>query len=281
MYVIPRKVSLSRRIYRFFNASVREEILLEFELLMLAFATGLNDASTYSEYRVFTANHTGNTILLAVGITEASADNVPSAYPVHLTLVALSLSMFLIGAMIQGQLGNFIGCRKRWWLITNNVIQTFLVLTASLIQARNGGWGSGPIRSDSTALMLANSAALGPYVVALLALSAGGQVGMARSLQMTEISTANATSTYVDILIDSDLFRLQNRKRNRRVLFLASLTAGSFAGGAAYQTIGSGRTLFCSAIGKVVVTILLLLNPGTNDDEDASESQHKKRRKIK
>jgi hypothetical protein len=39
-------------------------------------------------------------------------------------------------------------------------------------------------------------------VISLLAFSSGGQVAMARGLQVTEITTAMATAAYVDIFID-------------------------------------------------------------------------------
>src|SRR5277367_3374259 len=106
-------------------------------MLMLAFATGLNDASTYSEYRVFTANHTGNTLLLAVGVTENSSHQPPvGKIPIPLNLIAISLSMFIVGSSITGQLGNLAGSRQRWWLLLNNFFQMLLFLTASMLQAR-------------------------------------------------------------------------------------------------------------------------------------------------
>ena len=59
------------KLRKFLKTEVADDTLLEAELLALAFATGIGDATTYSEFRVFTANHTGNTILLAVGVTES------------------------------------------------------------------------------------------------------------------------------------------------------------------------------------------------------------------
>lgn len=270
MYPPRPRLSPKRKFLRFINAQIRENVVLEAELLMLAFATGINDASTYSEFRVFTANHTGNTILLAVGVTESSSGNTLPLYPVHFQLVAISLAFFVLGAFIPGQLGNLVGRRRRWWLILNNIVQTLLVFTASLIQAHRYGswdWYHGPVKSTSEESSNVGGGYPGLVIVPLLAFSAGGQVCMARSLQMTEITTANATSTYVDTLIDSELFRLSNRKRNRRILFLISLTSGSFAGGFAYQSFGSAMTLLCSAIGKLVVSLAFFINDGIEDDE--------------
>jgi hypothetical protein len=90
-------------------------------------------------------------------------------------------------------------------------------------------------------------------VIALLAFSSGGQVAMARSLNITEITTAMATAAYVDLFIDQKLLKWRNRGRNRRALFLIMLFAGSFAGAFAYKTMGSPFVLLMSSVGKVVV----------------------------
>jgi uncharacterized membrane protein YoaK (UPF0700 family) len=252
-----RRDSLRRKLYTFLRTDVREDLLLEAEMLVLAFATGIGDATTYSEYRVFTANHTGNTLLLAVGVTENSSNQPPvGKIPIPLNLIAVSLSMFIVGSSIAGQLGNLAGVRQRWWLLLNNFFQMLLFLTASMLQTRYSGWDSGP---RSTEL---DTGAVSTGVVTLLAFAAGGQVALARSLNMTEITTANATSCYVDLMIDKRLFERKNRRRNRRILFIASLCGGSFAGGFAYQKYGSSITLFISAVGKVAVTIMLFFNKG-------------------
>lgn len=76
---------------------------------------------------------------------------------------------------------------------------------------------------------------------------------MARSLDITEITTAMATAAYVDLFIDPRILRQKNRKRNRRALFLVMLFAGAFAGAFAYKRLGSAFTLLMSAVGKLVV----------------------------
>ena len=108
--------------------------------------------------------------------------------------------MFILGALCAGQLGALVGSRQRWWLIANNLFQFGLVFGASMVQAYLPGWDSAP----ATELIIDKWSM---WVVGLLAFSAGGQVAVARSLHMTEITTANATSAYVDLLIDENLFR--------------------------------------------------------------------------
>jgi hypothetical protein len=58
---------------------------------------------------------------------------------------------------------------------------------------------------------------------------------MVRAMKVTDIITANATSAYVDIFIEVNLFKFHNRARNRRFLFSLSLCAGSFASVFAYR----------------------------------------------
>jgi len=252
-----RRNSRKARLYTYLTTDIREDLLLEVELLSLAFATGVGDATTYSEYRVFTANHTGNTILLAVGAAESKSSNPPvNGIPIPLKLIAFSLTMFILGGWATGQMGNRFGRRQRWWLLLSNFFQMLLVLTAAMLQVVAIGWSSGPRKGDI------DTGPLSMGAITLLAFSAGGQVALARSLHMTEITTANATSCYVDLLIDKRLFHSENRARNRRLCFLACLSAGSFVGAFTYQRLGSSRTLFISAMGKVMVTFMMFFNKG-------------------
>jgi uncharacterized membrane protein YoaK (UPF0700 family) len=162
--------------------------------------------------------------------------------------------MFVLGGFIPGQLGNYVGPRKRWWLIFTSVFQTALVFAATAIQyaGPNTVQDTGP-----TALA----------VLSLLAFSSGAQVAMARGLQITEITTAMATAAYVDIFIDEKLFTKRNRRRNRRIAFLLSLFAGSFAGAFAYKAHGSAFALVVSGVGKAAVSISLMVNKGTMEDK--------------
>jgi uncharacterized membrane protein YoaK (UPF0700 family) len=275
MHISRRRLPLRTRLYEYFTSDVREDMLLEAEMLALSFATGVGDATTYSEFRVFTANHTGNTILLAVGVTENASGRPPvNSIPIPLQLIVISLSMFILGGWIPGQIGNLVGSRRRWWLMANNFFQFMLVLSAAVIQAQGPlGWYVGPRLGGLEIDRMSSS------VIAVLAFSAGGQVALSRALPMTEITTANATSSYIDLLIDENLFRIHNRRRNRRLVFLATLIAGSFCGGFSYQRYGSARTLLIASVGKGVVTIMLLFNSGgyfkidrVNEKEDDSKS---------
>lgn len=218
---------------------IRDDILLECELLLLSFATGIQDAAAWPDYSCFASNQTGNTLFLAIGI--AGLTNNAYSFP----NIGVSLAMFVAGGLVLGQIGNYVGVRRRLWILISNIIQTSLVFAAVCIQY------SLPIQRDGPAAMA---------VIALLAFSAGGQVAMSRSLKITEITTAMATAAFVDLVVDPGLMKLRNRLRNRRFLFIIMLSAGCFVGAFAQREVSSTLPLLLCAIGKAVVTLGFLFN---------------------
>lgn len=237
---------------RYLRATVPSNThIIEFELLLLSFATGMQDAIAYPDFSCFASNQTGNTIILAIGALGISSST--SSSQVDVVNAVISLSLFAAGILILGQLANHLGVRqKRWWLLASNMLQTALMAAAAGLQAAS---------NDSKTQY--RKAAL-----AMLALSSGAQVGMVRALKITDITTAMATAAYIDVFIDPNLFAgvTRNRQRNRRVGFLGMLIAGSFVGAVLYRYVGSSATLgICAGI-KGLVTGLFLLNKGANEE---------------
>ncbi|KAH6716504.1 DUF1275 domain protein [Leptodontidium sp. MPI-SDFR-AT-0119] len=221
----------------FAHAPIRDDFLLECQLLLLSFSIGIQDAASFPDYHCFASNQTGNTVLLAVGVAKLTT-------LFSLSNIGISLSMFVLGGFLPGQLGNYFA----------------LVFVASGIQYA----GPNPVPDSGTQALI---------VISLLAFSSGAQVAMARGLQITEITTAMATAAYVDIFIDEKMFEGRNRRRNRRVAFLLSLFAGSFAGAFAYKARGSPFALVVSGIGKAVVTVSLVANKDMGDEMDPSSRE--------
>ncbi|MCJ1226680.1 hypothetical protein MMC12_003333 [Toensbergia leucococca] len=223
-------------------ANVAVDIFLEMELLMLAFATGILDVITFPEYHVFASNQTGNTALLAVGALGIGGGIV------SLPHCAVSLSAFVAGGTLCGQLGNRIGCRKRIWLLSTNVFQTLFVLAAACLH----------MRTDHVP-----NKSLDLGIIALLAFASGGQVAFARTVNIPEITTAMVTSAYIDLGVDPELFCAKNRPRNRRIIFIGCMLLGSFAGaiGIAYHYVTPASALLLSAIFKGMMCVTLLFNP--------------------
>lgn len=171
-----RKWPLNLNPRTYLQENVCDDTLVEVELLLLAFATGIQDAATYPDYLCFASNQTGNTVLLAVSAArlapaEGSMPNVANTL--------MSLGMFIAGALIFGQIGNLLGCRRRSWLLLSNFLQTAMVFAATALQY-------------AYPILVEGGHALA--VIALLAFASGGQVAMARGLKITEITTAMATA---------------------------------------------------------------------------------------
>ena len=55
-------------IKEYFQERAAPDTLLEFELIILTLAVGINDATTFSDYRVFASNQTGNTVFLCMAL---------------------------------------------------------------------------------------------------------------------------------------------------------------------------------------------------------------------
>ncbi|KAJ5692199.1 hypothetical protein N7462_001622 [Penicillium macrosclerotiorum] len=235
----------------FLLEDIRTDALLESELLLLSFATGIQDAAAWPDYACFASNQTGNALFLAI----AAANLHHNAYSVP--NIAVSLALFVAGALVFGQLGHALGPRRRVWLLASNVVQTALVFVALLVQT------AGPVRRDGPAAM---------SVIACLAFSSGAQVAMSRGLGVPEITTAMATAAFVDVVVDPGLGRLRNRGRTRRVLFLMMLTAGCFVGAFAQRGVGSQFPLLLCAAGKAVVCVGVLFNrPVVRQEEEEDE----------
>ncbi|KAI9895080.1 MAG: hypothetical protein M1814_000305 [Vezdaea aestivalis] len=224
---------------RFFNESIAHDAGIELELLLLALSTGVLDATTFPDYRVFISNQTGNTVFIAVGAFKIADDIV------DLKNVGVSLGCFLLGGFSFGQLADRCGRTRRSWLLFTNLFQTILVFIATALRhfIAKDSFGS-----EARA------------VITLLAFSAGAQVAMARTVQVPEVPTAVVTSAYIDVVVDPNLFGVHNEPRNLRVAFLLCMLVGAFIGAAAYAHLGAAFSMLLSAIMKSFVIIALLFN---------------------
>ncbi len=209
----------------------------------------ITDAISFPDFHCFASNQTGNTVflVLAIVLPEGNGDMFVTAN------IGVALGFFLAAAWLTGQLGHIIGARRRCWLMFCNFIQTCLVFIAAGLQYAN----------SSPSGRLALDGAQTPstlWAIGLLASAAGSQVVQSRSLRMTEITTAMATAAWVDLMIDPNLFRMENRSRNRRIGFLATLLLGTLTGAFIFRRLGSPAALVISGAGKMLVTVLFLFN---------------------
>lgn len=235
--------TIANRLLVGLNGEIADDIILELELMGLAVATGIMDATTFPDYHVFVSNQTGNTALLAVGALHIGGELV------KLQNVGVSLGLFIAGGLILGQIGNVLGPRRRLWLIVTNLFQTALVIAATSLRWK---WTT----YDGTSGSL--------VVLSLLAFASGGQIAVARTVNVPEITTAMVTSAYIDLIVDPRMAASANRPRNRRFFFICCLLFGSFIGAIGYRYVGPALSLLLSAICKFAITMALFANPVTS-----------------
>ncbi len=239
------------RTKKFLNEQVAPDTLLELELVVLALAAGINDATTFPDYRVFASNQTGNTALLAVG-----ALGLVDGNSLDLRNVGLSLGAFILGGTVLGQSGHYFGRTRRSWLLFTNFFQTVLVFLAAAIRH----W----IATEPTSWTRF-------IVIALLAFASGAQVAMARTVNVPEITTAMVTSAYIDFVVDPKLLLRNDRPRNRRLFFVLALLIGSFIGASAYREVDAAFSLLLAALCKSALCILLFFNRAESCEEEEGE----------
>lgn len=235
------------KLYHYLVAPLRVDYLVEIQLLLLTFSTGIQDAISFPDYHCFASNQTGNSVVLAVGLAGLAGDLFDMAN------VGISLALFVAGAIITGQIAHLVGPRGRAWLFFTHLMQTLMAFGAAIIQAIYHVRSSGPTAMGA---------------IALLAFSSGAQVASMRPLRVPEITTAMATAAWVDLVVDPRLLAPNNHSRNRRALFLVTLVLGSFAGAFMHISIGSANTLIVSAVGKLLVTLTILFNREQKSTEE-------------
>ena len=192
-----------------------EPLLLALSLLTLV--TGLVDAACYLGLgRVFTANMTGNVVLLAFGAT--GAQGLPVLAP------TVSLVVFLVGAAAGGRLASsLVGpagaevpalVRRRWVTITL-LLELGLVAVAGVVALGLPVGGGGARRY---------------VVIGLLAAGLGLQNATVRRLAVPDVTTTVLTLTLTGLAADSWLAGGRSPRAGRRVAAVGLMAVGALAG---------------------------------------------------
>jgi uncharacterized membrane protein YoaK (UPF0700 family) len=201
-------------------------------LLALTFSTGLVDAVSYLGLgRVFTANMTGNIVLLGFGIVGSAG------LPVVAPLV--SLGAFLAGAAIGGVLAATTGDRHAQHVACALAIEVGLILAAAVLAA---------------AVDVRAAAFSGDAVIALLALAMGVRNATVRRLAVPDLTTTVLTMTLTGLAADSPVAGGSGRGSARRIAAVLAMLAGAVAG-ALLLEIGLVPPLVAAAALALVVAL--------------------------
>ena len=192
------------------NSSTAEKVI-PYALLGMTAATGLVDAVSYlSLGRVFTANMTGNIVLLAFATAHVPGLSIARSLT--------ALLAFLVGAILGGR----IMARASADSQIRFAAQAFLLEVAFLFAASFCGIG---YRGDS----LEHS--FQPFaLITLTALAMGTRNAAIRKLAIPDLTTTVLTLTITGIGADSSLANGNNPRLARRVESVAAMFLGAALG---------------------------------------------------
>jgi uncharacterized membrane protein YoaK (UPF0700 family) len=177
-------------------------------LLGLTFTTGLVDAVSYLGLgRVFTANMTGNIVLLGFGI--AGGSGLPVVAPL------VSLAVFLLGAGMGGALGKRTGNGGTSTLLVVLLAEAALIAMAAIVSA---------------AVTIRTGAASGDALIGLLALAMGVRNATVRKIGVPDLTTTVLTMTLTALAAEHSLFGGTARGTGRRVAAVAAMLVGAVCG---------------------------------------------------
>ncbi len=177
-------------------------------LLVLTFSTGVIDAVSYLGLgQVFTANMTGNIVLLGFGV--AGSANLP-VLP-HL----ISLAAFLAGAGGGGFLASRLAERHPHHVARALAIETSLFGTAAVLAAVID------VRPDTGS---------GDVVIALLAVGMGVRNATVRRIAVPDLTTTVLTLAVTGLAADARISGGSGRGAVRRTTAVLAMISGAVAG---------------------------------------------------
>jgi uncharacterized membrane protein YoaK (UPF0700 family) len=218
-------------------------------LIALTFSTGLIDAVSFiSLGHVFTANMTGNIVLLGFALGGASGLSVARS--------GASLLAFMAGAF----LGGMTSVRHSGWTQTRLLKRT-IVIEAALLLIAAGCMSMFGIKHEI-------SPNLTYALIALTALAMGFRSAVVRKLAVPDLTTTVLTLTVTGIASDSSLAGGTNPRLRTRVSAVISMFAGAAAGATflrygVFAPLAASSLLLCAVLAWILVLGPNLPQPGT------------------
>jgi len=179
-------------------------------LYLFTAVTGLVDAVSYIGLgHVFTANMTGNVVLLGFGFAGTPGLSVPRSLA--------SLAAFFLGAIIGGRIAAALApISGRRWTTAAFGTEAILLLGATLASMHYR-----PSSADSTLLYT---------LIVLTALAMGVRSATVRKIGVQDLTTTVLTQTITGLAADSSLAGGSNPRWQRRFLSIVFMFAGAAAG---------------------------------------------------
>ncbi len=221
-------------------ASIRHPLTVL--LLTLTFSTGLVDAVSYLGLgKVFSANMTGNVVLLGFGI--AGGYGLPIVAPI------VSLVAFVVGAALGGRLADALAHRHRVHLGATLGAEVALLVVATLVTAL------ATVQPD---------AASGDTVIGLLALAMGVRNATVRRLAVPDLTTTVLTLTLTGLAADLRHLRANHSAALRRTCAVLAMLTGALAG-ALLLKVSAAWVLTLAAALASITGVAYLHHPSSAD----------------
>lgn len=191
--------------------TLRAERWLHLSFALLTFVTGLVDAASYlSMGHIFTANMTGNIVLLGLAMA-----NIPGLSVLR-SITALIFAF--AGGVVSGRLEHWTAnWRRSHWLGLAAGMETALLVVACMLLV---------MRHDS--VVLPSSSLYG--IIALTALAMGIRNGTVRRLGVPDITTTVLTLTVAGLASESSLAGGTNPRWGRRIVSIVTMFLGAAIG---------------------------------------------------
>ncbi len=187
---------------------------LSLTLLALTFSTGTVDAVSYLGLgHVFTANMTGNVVLLGFGI--AHAGGLPILAPI------VSTAAFAIGAGFGGALARRLADRHQTHVATALALEAAMLAGATVLAA-----AAHPRPASFAAY----------WTIALMAGAMGIRNATVRRLAVPDLTTTVLTMTLTGLAADSTIAGGSGKGTLRRTSAILAMLAGAIAGALMLRT---------------------------------------------
>jgi uncharacterized membrane protein YoaK (UPF0700 family) len=221
---------------------------LPLALVTLTFATGLVDAVSFLGLgRIFTANMTGNIVILGFAVA-----GVPG---LSFTRSFTSLLAFLLGAALGGRLALRLATERWRWLLAAGLTEGSLLFAAAFVSV-----GFDVVTSAPSGRLYS--------IIVLTAVAMGLRNATVRRLAVPDLTTTVLTLTVTGLAADSSFAGGNNPRLGRRIASVVSMFAGA-ALGALLLTRNFALPLILSGGCIIAATLAFARMPATAPDQNA------------
>ncbi len=211
--------------------------LLVVSLATLTVVSGVVDAVSYLGLgHVFTANMTGNVVLIGFAIAGAPGFSIAAS--------ATALAAFLAGAATGGRIGLRVH-QKRQLLVTAVSLEAGFTVVAAIIAGSVAVLSTGWPRYT---------------VIAVLGFAMGVRNSVVRTMGVADMTTTVLTMTLTGFAADSSLGGGHNPNAARRTISVVCMLVGALVGAAFVIHVHPGAALGLAAVLTVSLAAFLFLS---------------------